>query len=79
MDKNENVNFDLLLHNDEKNSLVAAFARKTELEGLHTSYISTLSICLSFSNMFELLNFIGRNGSSSNEYLKMLVRISSSF
>ncbi|VBB32354.1 unnamed protein product, partial [Acanthocheilonema viteae] len=32
VDKNGNVNFDISLHEDEKNPLVAAFARKTELE-----------------------------------------------
>ncbi|CAG9531341.1 unnamed protein product [Cercopithifilaria johnstoni] len=32
VDKNGNVNFDVSLHENEKNSLVAAFARKTELE-----------------------------------------------
>lgn len=37
VDKNGNVSFDVSVHKDEKNSLVTAFARKTELEGLHPS------------------------------------------
>ncbi|OZC11410.1 hypothetical protein X798_01266 [Onchocerca flexuosa] len=32
IDKNGNVSFDLSLHKDEKNSLLAAFARRTQLE-----------------------------------------------
>ncbi|EJD75660.1 S1 RNA binding domain-containing protein [Loa loa] len=37
VNKNGDVNFDLVLHGDERNSLVAAFARKTELED-HVEY-----------------------------------------